>query len=80
MEEFLLSEAYSGRELLLFNKEYMKNEKINTEDELEKSVIYILNYCKEHGVFAYNDYMERSFNRSLMEVIKFRKEQHVFKK
>ena len=80
MEEFLLSEAYSGRELLLFNKEYMKNEKINTEDELEKSVIYILNYCKEHGVFAYNDYMERSFNHSLMEVIKFRKEQHVFKK
>ena len=58
----------------------MKDKKINMEDELEKSVIYILNYCKEHGVFAYNDYMERSFNRSLMEVIKFRKEQHVFKK
>ena len=77
MEEFLLSEAYSGRELLLFNKEYMKNEKVNMEDELEKSVIYILNYCKEHGVFAYNDYMERSFNHSLMEVIKFHKEKHV---
>ena len=41
------------------------------EDELEKSVRYILRYCKEHGVFAYNDYMERSFNRSLIEVIKF---------
>ena len=80
MEEFLLSEAYSGRELLLFNKEHMKNEKVNMEDELEKSVIYILNYCKEHGVFAYNDYMERRFNRSLMEVIKFHKEQHVFKR
>ena len=58
----------------------MKNEKVNIEDELETSVIYILNYCKEHGVFAYNDYMERSFNRSLMEVIKFYKEQHVFKR
>ena len=80
MDEFLLSEAYSSRELLLFNKEHMKNEKVNMEDELEKSVIYILNYCKEHGVFAYNDYMERSFNRSLMDVIKFHKEQHVFKK
>ena len=80
MEEFLLSEAYSGRELLLFNKEYMKNEKVTMEDELEKSVIYILNYCKEHGVFAYNDYMERSFNRSLMDIIKFHKEQHVFKR
>jgi hypothetical protein len=58
----------------------MKNEKVNIEDELEKSIIYILNYCKEHGVFAYNDYMERSFNRSLMDVIKFHKEPHVFKK
>ena len=80
MEEFLLSEAYSSRELLLFNKENMKNKKVNMEDELEKSIIYILNYCKEHGVFAYNDYMERSFNRSLMDVIKFHKEQHVFKR
>ncbi len=71
MEEFLLSEAYSSRELLLFNKEHMKNEKVNIKDELEKSVIYILNYCKEYGVFAYNDYMERSFNRSLIEVVKF---------
>jgi len=77
MEEFLLSEAYSSRELLLFNKENMKNEKVNMKDELEKSVIYILDYCKEHGVFAYNDYMERSFNRSLKEVIKFYKEKHV---
>ena len=49
------------------------------EDELEKSVIYILNYCKKHGVFAYNDYMERSFNRSLMDVIKFHKEPHDYK-
>ena len=80
MEEFLLSEAYSSRELLLFDKENMKNKKVNMEDELEKSIIYILNYCKEHGVFAYNDYMERSFNYSLMEVIKFHKEQHVFKR
>ena len=80
MEEFLLSEAYSSRDLLLFNKEHMKNDKVNIEDELEKSVIYILNYCKEHEVFAYNDYMERSFNRSLTEVIKFHKEQHVFKR
>ena len=80
MEEFLLSEAYSSRELLLFNKEYMKNKKVNIEDELEKSVIYILDYCKEHGVFAYNDYMERSINRSLMDVIKFHKEQQVFKR
>ena len=61
----------------------MDNRKVNihdTKSELEKSVMYILNYCKEHGVFAYNDYMERSFNRSLMDVIKFHKEQHVFKR
>ena len=38
MEEFLLSEAYSSRELLLFSKEHMKNEKVNIQDELEKSV------------------------------------------
>ena len=60
----------------------MDNRKVNihdTKSELEKSVMYILNYCKKHGVFAYNDYMERSFNRSLMDVIKFHKEQHVFK-
>tara|TARA_B110001454_G_scaffold134469_1_gene125172 strand:- start:583 stop:750 length:168 start_codon:yes stop_codon:yes gene_type:complete len=55
----------------------MKNKKVNMEDELEKSIIYILDYCKEHGVFAYNDYMERSFNHSLIEVIKFHKEKHV---
>ena len=70
MEEFLLSEAYSGRELLLFNKENMKNKKVNMEDELEKSIIYILNYCKEHGVFAYNDYMDRHFDNLLVEVMK----------
>ena len=61
----------------------MDNRKVNihdTKSELEKSVMYRLNYCKEHGVFAYNDYMERSFNRSLMDVIKFHKEQHVFKR
>ena len=61
----------------------MENRKVNihdTKSELEKSVMYILNYCKEHGVFAYNDYMERSFNRSLMDVIKFHKEQRVFKR
>ena len=77
MEEFLLSEAYLSRELLLVNKEHMENEQVNMEDKLEKSIIYILNYCKEHGVFAYNDYMERSFNHSLIEVIKFQKEKHV---
>tara|TARA_R100001244_G_scaffold84510_1_gene64988 strand:+ start:795 stop:980 length:186 start_codon:yes stop_codon:yes gene_type:complete len=49
----------------------MENKKVNMKDELEKSVIYVLNYCKEHGVFAYNDYMERSFNHSLTEVIKY---------
>ena len=49
----------------------MEDKKVNMADELEKSVIYILNYCKEHGVFAYNDYMERSFNYSLTEVIKY---------
>ena len=55
----------------------MEDKKVNMKDELEKSVMYVLNYCKEHGVFAYNDYMERSFNYSLMEVIKFHKEKHV---
>ena len=79
MEEYTLSEAYSSREFFLFNKEHMENEKINIKDELEKSVIYILNYCKEHGVFAYNDYMERSFNHSLMEIIKFHREQHDYR-
>jgi len=58
----------------------MEDKKVNMADELEKSVLYILNYCKEYGVFAYNDYMERSFNRSLMDLIKFHKGQHVFKR
>ena len=49
----------------------MENKKVNMKDELEKSVIYVLNYCKEHGVFAYNDYMERSFFHSLIQVKKF---------
>ena len=49
----------------------MEDKKVNMKDELEKSVMYVLNYCKEHGVFAYNDYMERSFNRSLIEVVRF---------
>ena len=49
----------------------MEDKKVNMKDELEKSVMYVLNYCKEHGVFAYNDYMERSFNHSLIEVVKF---------
>lgn len=48
--------------------------------EIEASIRCIREYCKEHKVFAYNDYMERSFNRSLMDVIKFHKEPHVFKK
>ena len=58
----------------------MKDDKINMEDELEKSVLYILNYCKKHGVFAYNAYMERSFFHSLIQVKEFHKEQHDFKK
>ena len=49
-------------------------------DDIEIAIMYVLDYCKEHGVYAYNDYMERSFNDSLMRVIKFHKEQHVFKK
>ena len=44
------------------------------ENELEKSIKYVLQYCKEHGVYAYNDYMERSFNDSLLRVLKFQKE------
>jgi len=38
--------------------------------EIVKSIKCVREYCKEHGVFAYNDYMERSFNRSLDEVLK----------
>ena len=45
--------------------------------EIEASIRCIREYCKENKVFAYNDYMERSFNHSLMEVIKFHKEKHV---
>ena len=44
------------------------------ENELEKSIKYVLQYCKEHGVYAYNDYMERSFNDSLLRVLKFQKD------
>ena len=47
--------------------------------EIEASIRCIREYCKEHKVFAYNDYMERSFNRSLMDVIKFHKEQYDYK-
>jgi hypothetical protein len=50
------------------------------EDKLQESIKYIIEYCHKHGVFAYNDYMERSFNYSLTEVVKFHKEQHVVKK
>ena len=38
--------------------------------EIEASIRCIREYCKENKVFAYNDYMERSFNRSLDEVLK----------
>ena len=43
-------------------------------DDIEIAIMYVLDYCKEHGVYAYNDYMERSFNDSLMRVVKFHKE------
>ncbi len=58
----------------------MENKKVTMKDDIEIAVMYVLDYCKKHGVYAYNDYMERSFNDSLMRVIKFHKEQHVFKK
>ena len=35
MEEFLLSEAYSSRELLLFNKEYMGNDAYNDQTNIK---------------------------------------------
>ena len=38
--------------------------------EIVKSIKCVREYCKEHGVFAYNDYMERSFNRSLDDILK----------
>ena len=44
--------------------------------EIEASITCIREYCKEHKVFAYNDYMERSFNHSLDEVLKVYWEQH----
>jgi len=56
----------------------MKNKK--TKDKLKESVIYILNYCEKHGVFAYNDYMKRSFYHSLIQVKEFHEKQHDFKK
>ena len=43
-------------------------------DDIEIAIMYVLDYCKKHGVYAYNDYMERSFNDSLMRVVKFHKE------
>ena len=41
------------------------------EDKLHESLKYILEYCKKHGVFAYNAYMERSFFHSLIQVKEF---------
>ena len=41
------------------------------KDKLQESIKYILEYCHKHGVFAYNDYMERSFFYSLIQVKKF---------
>ena len=35
MEEFLLSEVYSSRELLLFNKEYMGNDAYNDQTNIK---------------------------------------------
>ena len=71
----------------------MENKKVTMKDDIEIAVMYVLDYCKKHGVYAYNDYMERSFNDSLMKVldhfytenpdkrvVTFHKEQHVFKK
>jgi hypothetical protein len=41
------------------------------EEHIVESVKYVMRYSIKNGVFAYNDYMERSFLRSLEEVIKF---------
>ena len=49
----------------------MENKKETMKDDIEIAVMYVLDYCKKHGVYAYNDYMERSFNDSLMRIIRF---------
>ena len=46
------------------------------EEEIVASIRCVREYCKKHGVFAYNDYMERSFNRSLDDVLKAQWERH----
>ena len=38
--------------------------------EIEASIRCIREYCKEHKVFAYNDYMDRHFDNLLDEVMK----------
>ena len=38
--------------------------------EIVQSIKCVREYCKEHGVFAYNHYMDSSFNHSLDEVLK----------
>ena len=44
--------------------------------EIVQSIKCVREYCKEHGVFAYNHYMDSSFNHSLDEVLKVYWEQH----
>ena len=37
--------------------------------EIEASIRCIREYCKEHKVFAYNDYMDKHFDNLLEEVL-----------
>ena len=50
------------------------------EDKLQESIKYIVTYCHTHGVFAYNDYMERSFFNSLIQVEEFHKQKEADEK
>ena len=45
--------------------------------EIVQSIKCVREYCKEHGVFAYNHYMDSSFNHSLDEVLKVYWKQHL---
>jgi len=58
----------------------MEYDDLRAKQEIVDSIRCIRRYCKEHGVFAYNDYMERSFNRSLDDVLKAHREQYLEEK
>ena len=41
------------------------------EHDIELAIKYVLQYCNENRPYSYNDYMEKSFNDSLVSIVRF---------